>query len=219
MFSNGQKGCDNYPDCAGGEGCINPIGCRQIDDLSILGDVKSGEVGYAAICANLGGKVVIENCIFERCGGGGVLCVDDGSMMEIKRSTFSKNRQMGIEAREGGRVIAVDNVITNNQFHGVAIGPRGSAILEGNLIENNNQEGIWCGGSADNERAIFGIPKEESNAIIRHNIISHNGLSGISLDGGIYDLYGNKILDNWLWGIMVKSQSSANIINSDIFEN
>jgi hypothetical protein len=52
------------------------------------------------------------------------------------------------------RVIAVDNVITNNQFHGVAIGPRGSAILEGNLIENNNREGIWCGGSADNERAI-----------------------------------------------------------------
>jgi hypothetical protein len=45
---------------------------------------------------------------------------------------------MGIEARKGGRVIAVDNVITNNQFHGVAIGPRGSAILERNLIENNN---------------------------------------------------------------------------------
>jgi hypothetical protein len=63
--------------------------------------------------------------------------------MEIKHSTFSKNRQMGIEARKGGRVIAVDNVITNNQFHGVAIGPRGSAILEGNLIENNNREGIW----------------------------------------------------------------------------
>jgi hypothetical protein len=32
--------------------------------------------------------------------------------MEIKHSTFSKNRQMGIEARKGGRVIAVDNVIT-----------------------------------------------------------------------------------------------------------
>jgi hypothetical protein len=39
-------------------------------------------------------------------------------------------------------VIAVDNVITNNQFHGVAIGPRGSAILEGNLIENNYQEDL-----------------------------------------------------------------------------
>ena len=219
MFSNGQIGCDNFPDCMGGKGCINPIGCRQIDDLSILGDVINGEVGYAAICARLGGKVAIENCIFERCGGGGVLCVDDGTLMEIKRSTFSKNRQMGIEARKGGMVIAVDNVITNNQFHGVAIGPRGSAILEGNLIENNNQEGIWCGGSADNERAIVYIPKEESNAVIRHNIISHNGLSGISLDGGIYDLYGNKILDNWLWGIMVKSQSSAYIINNDIFEN
>jgi hypothetical protein len=75
----------------------------------------------------------------------------------------------------------------------VAIGPRGSAILEGNLIENNYQEGIWCGGSTENERAYFYLPKEESNAVIRHNIIRHNGLSGISLDGGVYDLYGNKI--------------------------
>jgi hypothetical protein len=38
-------------------------------------------------CASLGGKVVIEKCIFERCGGGGVLCVDDGTLMEIKHST------------------------------------------------------------------------------------------------------------------------------------
>jgi hypothetical protein len=71
----------------------------------------------------------------------------------------------------------------------------------------------------ESKLAMFGIPKEESNAVIRHNIISHNGLNGISLNGGIYDLYGNKILDNWLWGIMIQSQSSANIINSDIFEN
>jgi hypothetical protein len=33
---------------------------------------------------------------------------------------------MGIEARNGGRVIAVDNVIASNQTHGVVIGPRGS---------------------------------------------------------------------------------------------
>jgi tetratricopeptide (TPR) repeat protein len=219
MFSNGLRGCDSYPDCTGGKGCINPIGCRQIDDLSMLGDVKSGKPGCAAICARLGGKVFIEKCIFERCGGGGVLCTDDGTVMEIKRSTFSKNRQMGIEARNGGRVIAVDNVIANNQTHGVAIGPRGSAILERNIIENNNNEGIWCGGSAKNDNPFFDIPKEVSKAVIRHNIISHNGLSGILLNGGIYDLYGNKILDNWLWGIVVKSQSSANIINNDIFEN
>ena len=90
-----KRGCDNYPDCTGGKGCIYPIGCRQID-LGILDDVPSRELGYAASCANSGGKVVIENCIFERCG-----CVDDGTIMEIKRSTFSKNRQMGIVARKG----------------------------------------------------------------------------------------------------------------------
>jgi parallel beta-helix repeat protein len=139
--------------------------------------------------------------------------------MEIKRSTFSKNRNIGIHAREGGMVIAVDNVITNNQTEGVVIGPRGSAILESNIIENNNQDGIHCVGSMDNKLAMFDIPNEESNVVIRHNIISHNGLNGITLDGGIYDLYGNKILDNWMWGIMIQSQSSANIINSDIFEN
>jgi hypothetical protein len=44
-FSNGQRGCDNYPDCTGGKGCINPIGCRQIDDLSILGD--NGDICFA----------------------------------------------------------------------------------------------------------------------------------------------------------------------------
>jgi parallel beta-helix repeat protein len=67
---------------------------------------------------------------------------------------------------QGGRVIAVDNVITNNQFHGVAIGPRGSAILERNIIENNNQDGICCYGSMDNKLAMFGIPKEESEQIL-----------------------------------------------------
>jgi parallel beta-helix repeat protein len=82
-----------------------------------------------------------------------------------------------------------------------------------------DDEGIWCGGSVKNDNPFFDIPKEVSNAVIRHNIISHNGLSGILLNGGIYDLYGNQILDNWLWGIMVKSQSSANIISNDIFEN
>jgi hypothetical protein len=59
--------------------------------------VQSGKLSQP-LCPSLGGKVVIENCIFERCGGGGVLCVDDGTLMEIKHSTFSKNRQMGIEA-------------------------------------------------------------------------------------------------------------------------
>jgi parallel beta-helix repeat protein len=56
---------------------------------------------------------------------------------------------------DDGRVIAVDNVITGNQTHGVTIGPRGSAILERNIIENNNQDGICCYGSMDNKLAML----------------------------------------------------------------
>jgi hypothetical protein len=56
---------------------------------------------------------------------------------------------MGIEARNGGAIKAVNCLIVENQFHGVAIGPRGIGYISGNTIEGNGHEGIWCGGIAE----------------------------------------------------------------------
>jgi parallel beta-helix repeat protein len=51
------------------------------------------------------------------------------------------------------------------------------------------------------------------------NVISHNGLSGLSFDGGSFEVKNNKIFENWLWGLMIKSKSSTYLLNNDIFEN
>jgi parallel beta-helix repeat protein len=50
-------------------------------------------------------------------------------------------------------------------------------------------------------------------------VISHNGLSGLSFDGGSYEVKNNKIFENWLWGLILKSKSSTYLLNNDIFEN
>lgn len=58
-----------------------------------------------------------------------------------------------------------------------------------------------------------------SSCSIRDSIICQNGMCGISLEGGSYEISGNKIFENWFWGIIAKARSSTNITNNDIFEN
>jgi hypothetical protein len=107
-------------------------------------------------------------------------------------------------------------LIVENQFHGVAIGPQGIGYISGNTIEGNGQEGIWCGGIG----ATFRMnSKGGSKSVIVNNVISHNGLSGLSFDGGTYEVQSNKIFENWLWGLMIKLKSSTYLLNNDIFAN
>jgi hypothetical protein len=49
-------------------------------------------------------------------------------------------RQMGIEARNGGAIKAVNCLIVENQFHGVAIGPRGIGYISVHPIEGNGHD-------------------------------------------------------------------------------
>ena len=210
-FSNGDKGCDEFPKCTGDKGCINPPKCKLLvkkAESYPLGIHATGQVGYAGISASNGGIVYLESCILDRCGGGGVVSYGDGSLIEMNNCTVRHMRQMGIEARNGGTIKAMNCLIVENQFHGVAIGPRGIGYISGNTIEGNGQEGIWCGEL-----------KDGSKSVIVDNVISHNGLSGLSFDGGSYEVKNNKIFANWLWGLMIKSKSSTYLLNNDIFEN
>lgn len=218
-FSNGNKGCDAFPKCKGDKGCINPPKCK----LSVkkaesypMGNYGTGEPGYPGIAASYGGLVYLESCILDRCGGGGVVSDGEGSLIEMNNCTVRNMRQMGIEARNGGAIKAMNCVIVENQFHGVAIGPQGIGYISGNTIEGNGQEGIWCGRIAEQ----FGSnSKGGSKSVVFNNVISHNGLSGLSFNGGLYEVKSNKIFENWLWGVMIKSKSSIYLLNNDIFEN
>jgi parallel beta-helix repeat protein len=218
-FSNGKKSCDEFPKCKGDKGCINPQKCKlsvKKVESSCMGNIKSGEVGYSGIVASNGGIVYLESCILDRCGGGGVLSDGEGSLIEMNNCTVRHMRQMGIEARNGGTIKALNCLIVENQFHGVAIGPRGIGYISGNTIEGNGREGIWCGGIAEEFRSNS---EGGSKSVIVDNVISHNGLSGLSFDGGSYEVKNNKIFENWFWGLMIKSKSSTYLLNNDIFEN
>jgi hypothetical protein len=59
---------------------------------------------------------------------GGVVSEGDGSLIEMNNCTVRHMRQMGIEARNDGAIKAMNGLIVENQFHGVAIGPRFSKI-------------------------------------------------------------------------------------------
>lgn len=227
-FSNGDKGCDNFPNCDGGNGCINEDGgkCRDLFKSQIYASFKqpSGEVGYAGIVASFGGHVVIENCTLDRCGGGGALSDGAGSTLLIKNSEIINMRQCGVEARDGGSMTIEKCLITNNQSHGVLVDKKGRANIQNCSIQGNKGEGVWCGGIMSQTRGI-GYPNCDVNSenyavcVIHNSVICQNGMSGFSLDGGSFDISGNRIFENWLWGVYLKSRSTVNIANNDIFEN
>ncbi|CAG2201873.1 STIP1 [Mytilus edulis] len=221
-ISNGWKGCDDFPKCNGGSGCVTNTGeCNREGKNQGFANFASGQVGYPGIWVGSGGKLIVQNCVLDRCGGGGVLADGNKACLEIRHCTIQNMRQMGVEARNGGMVKVEDNVIIDNQFHGIAIAPRGYAVISRNLIQGNGQEGIFCGGMLNpNSSHMLEMKSDEtSQAIITKNTIIQNGLSGMSLDGGTYEVSGNKIIDNWLWGMMIKSRSSVYIVGNDIFEN
>ena len=211
--SNGKKGCRDFPRCNGGTGCVNAGACSKQQTLfktfvsckQSLGESSSGEGGFPGIVAESGGKVYIEQCVIERCGGGGPLSDGKGSRMEVKHCIIRNLIQMGLEVRNDGTLVAEDNVIHDNHTHGVAIGPNGNCSLLNNQIYGNGREGILC--------------SPTSTARIVDNTIHHNNLSGISLDEGSYEISSNQIFENWCWGVFLKSRASCFFLNNEIFEN
>ena len=226
-FSNGQETCKEYPRCKGGSGCKNPDpnGCQtKFEKLMALdrgsGFFHTGVTGHSGITAADGGKVFLERCTLDSCGGGGALSTGKGSVLNVSNCVIVRNQQQGLEAREGGKLIAVHNDIRNNGAHGVLIGPSGTAILRFNYISCNDREGIYAFElNRDEDEILEFCPESKSCAFIEENVISYNGLCGISLDGGTFIINSNKIYENWFWGITAKTRSSCNITNNDIYNN
>ncbi|XP_060567345.1 uncharacterized protein LOC132726094 [Ruditapes philippinarum] len=225
-FSNGKKGCEDFPSCDGKNGCVNsnPDECNYLfsEQRKTSFPKSSGITGFPGISVCQNGNTLLDNCVLDRCGGGGTLSIR-GAVLKIKNSVIRNMRQMGIEAREGGITFAENCTICDNQFHGVAIGPKGKGHVKSCIIQNNKREGIWCGGNLEPKKnsslKIISKSGGGSTCEILNNLIYQNGMSGISLDGGSYDVSGNRIFDNWLWGMMIKSRSTTHICNNDIFEN
>ena len=58
----------------------------------------------------------------------------------MNNCTVRHMRQMGIEARNGGAIKAVNCLIVENQFHGVAIGPQGIGYISEILLREMDKK-------------------------------------------------------------------------------
>ncbi|XP_068688329.1 uncharacterized protein [Montipora foliosa] len=209
-MSGGRKGCEDFPECNGGPGCKAASRGRPVcDRIGKFGDnAPSGLAGHPVLQISERGCALIQNCSIHECGGGGAFVASEGSYLEVRKCEIYKNRQAGLEAREGGALFASENRIFDNRFHGVLIGPdAGECKIIGNKVFENAKEGIY---SLNNKNKI----------VISDNQIHHNGPFGISMDNNsCVSISDNEIFENGFWGINAKSRTNANITGNAISRN
>ena len=209
-ISGGSSSCDEYPECNGGPGCIAAsLGEPTCNRSGKFGDpsVKSGFPGFPGVCIDKS-SAQIENCVVHDCGGGGILVTREGSQSQVRRCEVYKNRQYGLEAREGGKLVAMENSIFNSGCHGILIGPNAEECnIDGNKIFENAFDGIH----------VYYNKKEIA---ICNNDIHHNGSFGICLvEDSCLGIRRNKIFDNGFWGILASSRTSAVMTENFISNN
>ena len=202
-ISGGETSCEDYPECNGGPGCIAAsLGKPVCDRTGKFGDAKSksGIGGFSGVQVLYGSSALIENCDICHCGGGGALVDGKDSQLLVTNCEVYRNHQAGLEAREGGVLIASENRIFDGGYHGILIGPHaGECDIDGNKIFENAREGILA-------------LQNETKIVIRNNHIHHNGPFGLSLDvNSQLVISNNKIFENGFWGILAKSRTSAHI--------
>ncbi|KAL9957639.1 hypothetical protein ACROYT_G034560 [Oculina patagonica] len=210
-ISGGDTSCEDFPECNGGPGCIAAsLGKPVCDRTRKFGDASSisGIVGRSGVQIAEGSSALIENCAIYNCGGGGALVTGEGSCLLVRKCGVYRNHQAGLEAREGGRLVASENRIFDSGYHGILIGPdAGECDIDGNKIFENEREGILA----------F---QNKTKIVIRNSDIHHNRPFGLSLDSNSYlVISNNKIFENGFWGILAKARTSAHITGNDIFGN
>ncbi|KAK3707100.1 hypothetical protein QZH41_014693 [Actinostola sp. cb2023] len=210
-ISNGQRGCEDSPECNGGTGCVAAMypGRDPCDRTGKIGDASvSGVAGNAGVQVLDHCTGYFEDCSIEGCGGGGILCHGDGSTVFVKSCKVHQNHQAGLEAREGGCLEAIDNDIYSNRYHGILIGPdAGACKIVDNRIYENSKEGILVRESLKHE------------VVIKRNKIYHNLPFGISLDRCQVHIQRNDIFENGFYGIHAKILTTATVENNDIYSN
>ena len=116
------------------------------------------------------------------------MVADKGSRLEVRKCDVYKNHQAGLEAREGGKLLAFRNRIFNSGYHGVLLGPdAGECDVNGNMIFENTKEGVLA-------------TRNTKQIVIRNNDVHHNRPFGLSLDQNSCLLVNNnRIFENGLY--------------------
>lgn len=167
-----------------------------------------------AIHAREGARWTIENCEVRLNSGAGI-SVGTGS--RVRNCDIHHNGQIGIEG-SGTDIHIEDNRIWQNNTHGfdarweaggAKIAVSNGVIFRRNHVYNNNGPGLWC--DIDCHNVVYEENRVENNrdigifheisfkAIIRKNVLTHNGLG----DRG------------WFWGSDIVIAASQDVEVSD----
>lgn len=205
-ISAGFAGCQDYPECNGGVGCVAEPPCKQTNESS--GKPKSsGIAGWSGIQIHQGGKGYIDHCQIHHCGSEGAVVEGEGSYLVIRNCELYRNPKDGLQTRNGGQLVASENKVYDNGRCGFSIGPdAGRCLIRSNAIFENRKDGVH-------------VVKSRLEVSVDSNDIHHNMAFGIFSDDSHVSATNNKIFENVFWGILCKLKSSANIMDNVIFSN
>jgi hypothetical protein len=144
-----------------------------------------------AIHAREGARWTIEDCEVRLNSGAG-LSVGSGS--RVRNSDVHHNGQIGIEGN-GTDIVIEHNRIWSNNSHGfdptweaggVKIAQSDGVTFRANYVHDNDGPGLWCdidcrnvayeGNLVEGNRDVGIFHEISFNAVIRNNVVRHNGL-------------------------------------------
>jgi Right handed beta helix region len=143
-----------------------------------------------AIHAREGSRWVIEKCVVRLNSGAGI-SVGTGS--RVRNCDIHHNGQIGVEG-DGKDILIEGNRIWSNNVYGfdpeweaggVKIAESDGVTLRNNHVHDNNGAGLWCDiecrnvvyedNLVENNRHIGIFHEISFNAVIRRNVVRHNG--------------------------------------------
>ena len=150
------------------------------------------------------GRLKVDFCKFHNCTRGGMLVLGHA---EIENSEFYGNAYIGLDVREGGRLLVRKTKLYAN-LTGLHIGPEAKeCVVEDCELYDNKRGGIL-------------VSKCVSSITIRRSRIYHNGEPGITVmkNSNVFILE-NEILGNSHWGVYINMFSHAVVKKNKIQDN
>lgn len=185
-------------------------GASDVLISNITVEKYSSAAQRGAIYARDGRNWTIENCSVRLNSGAGISV---GIGIRVRNCDIHHNGQIGIQGDGKDILIEANRIWSNNirgfdpawEAGGVKIAESDGVIFRGNHVYDNDGTGLWCdiecrnvvyeGNLVENNRHIGIFHEISFNAVIRDNIVRHNGSANKS----------------WFWGTDIGVAASQDV--------
>ncbi len=147
-------------------------------------------------------KIIIRDCLFEDCGGSGILTGGSDNNAYIVGNLIDGCGERGIHIAGDNNIIS-NNRITGCTEEGILLANGDDNIVIGNVISSNRRDGIWLTGGDDNVISSNWI---KDNDFL--NTTNHDGISLTNSDNNT--ITGNRIWENDRYEINVSDVNCSN---------